>query len=132
MTNASPISAAPPPEAAATTGTELDPKQIAMLRGLRKGTLLPQLLRTYRDQFPLQLADMTDAADKGDVARLNGIAHSLKSASFSVGATRIGDLCTVLETAARRGDCSDGPTHCAAMAAAWDTLRLELEGYLPS
>ncbi len=109
---------------------ELDPQQIAMLRGLRKGALLPQLLRTYRDQLPQQLADMGAAATAGDIAALGGVAHSLKSASYSIGATRMGDLCAAIEAAARQGDNSAGPSQCAALAAAWERLRPELEGYL--
>jgi HPt (histidine-containing phosphotransfer) domain-containing protein len=109
---------------------ELDPQQIAMLRGLRKGALLPQLLRTYADQVPQQLAGMAAAAATGEVAALGGVAHSLKSASYSIGATRMGDLCAAIETAARQGDNTAGPSQCAALAAAWERLRPELEGYL--
>ncbi len=46
--SASPTALAHP----AAGAPELDPEQIAMLRGLRKGALLPQLLRTYCDQAP--------------------------------------------------------------------------------
>lgn len=116
------------PDAAAAP--ELDPQQVAMLRGLRKGALLPQLLRTYGDQVPQQLAGMAAAAAAGDVATLGGVAHSLKSASYSIGATRMGDLCAAIETAARQGDNSQGTSQCAALAAAWDRLQPELEGYL--
>jgi len=109
---------------------ELDPQQIAVLRGLRKGLLLPMLLRTFRDQLPQQLAAMTASAAEGDVARLGSIAHSLKSSSYSVGATRMADLCTAIEASARQGDGAEGPARCAALAAAWERLRPELEGYL--
>jgi HPt (histidine-containing phosphotransfer) domain-containing protein len=121
-----------PAHGVADTGAapELDAQQIAMLRGLRKGALLPLLLRTYRDQMPKQLADMTAAAAAADVATLGGIAHSLKSSSYSIGATRLGDLCAALETAARQGDNADGPRRCSELAAAWERLRPELEGYL--
>jgi HPt (histidine-containing phosphotransfer) domain-containing protein len=129
--NASHEAPQPAPGAAdAAAAPELDPQQIAMLSGLRKGELLPLLLRTYRDQLPQQLADMTAAAAAADVARLGGIAHSLKSSSYSIGATRMGDLCAALETAARRGDNADGPRRCTELAAAWERLRPELEGYL--
>jgi len=114
----------------AGTTPELDPQQIAMLRGLRKGALLPQLLRTYADQLPRQLADMATAAATGDIATLGGVAHSLKSASYSIGATRMGDLCAAIEAAARHGDNSAGPSNCAALAAAWERLRPEVEGCL--
>jgi HPt (histidine-containing phosphotransfer) domain-containing protein len=123
------LEAAPTANDAGAT-PELDPQQIAMLRGLRKGALLPQLLRTYGDQVPQQLSGMAAAAAAGDVAALGGVAHSLKSASYSIGATRMGDLCAAIEAAARQGDNSQGASQCAALAAAWERLRPELEGYL--
>jgi HPt (histidine-containing phosphotransfer) domain-containing protein len=122
------LQATPAPDAG--VAPELDPEQIAMLRGLRKGALLPQLLRTYRDQLPQQLSGMATAAAAGDVATLGGIAHSLKSSSYSIGATRMGDVSAAIETAARQGDNSEGPHRCAELAAAWERLRPELEGYL--
>ena len=96
------------PAAQAFDAPELDPEQIAMLRSLRKGALLPQLLRTYRDQAPQQFAAMHAALAAGDIAALGGVAHSLKSASYSIGAKRIGDLCAALEASARSGDGSMG------------------------
>jgi HPt (histidine-containing phosphotransfer) domain-containing protein len=130
------MNASPPGAQAAITARDagpapqLDPQQVAMLRGLRKGALLPQLLRTYSEQVPQQLAGMAAAAAAGDLASLGGVAHSLKSASYSIGATRMGDLCAAIETAARHGDNSQGPVRCAALSAAWDCLRPELEGHL--
>ncbi|MCC6172956.1 MAG: Hpt domain-containing protein [Gammaproteobacteria bacterium] len=111
---------------------ELDPEQIAMLRGLRKGALLPQLLRTYRDQAPQQLAAKDAAHAAGDVATLGGVAHSLKSASYSIGAKRIGDLCAAIETAVRRGEAGEATQHCGLLADAWARLQPELEGHLAS
>ncbi len=110
--------------------TELDPQQIAVLRGLRQGTLLPKLMQTYRDQVVTQLAAMAAAASTGDHAALGSVAHSLKSASYSLGARRMGDLCARIESAARSGATADGPRDCAALADAWELLRPELEGYL--
>ena len=111
---------------------QLDPEQIAMLRGLRKGALLPQLLRTYRDQLPQQLAGMNAAVAAGDLATLGGIAHSLKSASYSIGARRIGDICAAIEAASRQGDGSEAPQRCVMLAEAWDRVLPELEALLPA
>ena len=117
---------------AAGNGTpELDPEQIAMLRGLRKGALLPQLLRTYREQAPQQFAAMHAALAAGDIAALGGVAHSLKSASYSVGAKRIGDICAALETAARAGDGSEAPQRLVLLAEAWERVQPEMDALLP-
>ncbi|MCU0758274.1 MAG: Hpt domain-containing protein [Steroidobacteraceae bacterium] len=118
------------PAQVAAGPAELDPEQLAMLRGLRQGTLLPLLLRTYRDQMAQQLGAMNAAVAAGDVAALGGVAHSLKSASYSIGARRIGDLCAAIEAAARRGDASDAPRGCAQLAEAWERLQPEIEGHL--
>lgn len=109
---------------------ELDPGQIALLRGLRKGTLLPQLLRTYRDQVSQQLAAIDAALAAGDVATLGRVAHSFKSASHSVGARRVGDLCAAIELACRQGDASGARRHCGMLGDAWSRLQPELEDYL--
>jgi HPt (histidine-containing phosphotransfer) domain-containing protein len=113
-----------------TAPTELDPEQVAMLRGLRQGALLPLLLRTYRDQMAQQLGAMNAAVAAGDVAALGSVAHSLKSASYSIGARRIGDLCAALEAAARQGDAGGAPQRCVQLAEAWERLQPEIEGYL--
>ena len=109
---------------------ELDPEQIAMLRGLRKGVLLPLLLKTYRDQAPAQLAAIDAALGNGDVAAVGGVAHSLKSASYSIGAKRLGDLCAAIEAAARGGDATAVKAGCDGLAAAWALLQPEIEGHL--
>lgn len=109
---------------------ELDPEQIAMLRGLRKGALLPQLLRTYREQAPQQLAAIAAAQSAGDVAAAGSVAHSLKSASYSIGAKRLGDLCAAIEAAARGGDVAGVASGCSGLGAAWALLQPEIEGLL--
>jgi len=114
----------------AAAAPELDPEQIAMLRGLRKGTLLPTLLRTYREQVPQQLAAIDAALAAGDVAAVGGVAHSLKSASYSVGAKRLGDLCAAIEAAARGGDAAGVAGGCTGLAPAWALLQPEIEGHL--
>ncbi len=124
----SPLSIAPSSGAV----PELDPEQIAMLRGLRKGALLPQLLRTYKEQLPQQLAAIEAALAAGDVAAVGGVAHSLKSASYSIGAKRLGDLCAAIEAAARGGDAAAVGDGCGGLAGAWALLQPEIEGHLAS
>jgi HPt (histidine-containing phosphotransfer) domain-containing protein len=119
------------PAAQAFDAPELDPEQIAMLRSLRKGALLPQLLRTYREQAPQQFAAMHAALAAGDIAALGGVAHSLKSASYSIGAKRIGDLCAALEASARSGDGSEAPQRLVLLAEAWERVQPEMEALLP-
>lgn len=109
---------------------QLDPQQIALLRGLRKGTLLPQLLRTYRDQAVNQIEDLRTAAAQEDAEAVRFIAHTLKSASFSIGANGIGELCQQLETNARTKQLGSNATLCGELVERFTALLSEIEQYL--
>lgn len=109
---------------------QLDPQQIALLRSLRNGTLLPQLLRTYRDQAARQIEDLRMAAAKADVGAVRLIAHTLKSASFSIGATAIGELCEQLENNARSKQLDGNATLYGELIERFTALIAEMEPYL--
>ena len=113
----------------AGTGPQLDPQQIAMLRGLRNGTLLPQLLRAYREQADRLITEICRAAESGDLAVLRAIAHQLKSASFSVGATHVGRLCEQLEADAN-ANALPGTDLCLELQERFSLLKPELAEYL--
>jgi len=120
------------PLPAAATGfvAQLDPQQIALLVGLRNGTLLPQLLRTYREQATTQIADLRAATANEDADAMSRIAHTLKSASFSIGANAIGELCTQLENNARRHQLGCNTALCGELAERFMALLSEIEPYL--
>ena len=114
--------------AADTAASAFDAEQIEMLRSLRGGALLPQLLRTYREEGAKQIAALKAAAEKADHETLRGVAHSLKSGSYSVGANGVGDVCKALETAARMGTLEDsGRALVAQVASTYARLLPELE-----
>lgn len=108
--------------------SQFDAAQIAVLRSLRGGALLPQLLKVYRDEARQQLAKLAAAATAADLAALRSVSHTLKSSSFSVGAKRVGELCAALETGVRSQTLADGGTQLTAqIAAAYESLLPELE-----
>ncbi len=109
---------------------QLDPAQISMLRGLRNGALLPQLLRTYRDQSGALVTAIGTATANGDASALLFAAHTLKSASFSIGARRMGELCTSLEAAGRADDLSATALLCTELEKRFAALTTEIEQYL--
>jgi HPt (histidine-containing phosphotransfer) domain-containing protein len=109
---------------------QLDPQQILLLRGLRKGTLLPQLLRTYRAQATIQIEDLRAAAAREDAEAVRIIAHTLKSASFSVGANGIGELCAQLETNARTKQLGGNAALYGELVERFTALVSEMEQYL--
>jgi HPt (histidine-containing phosphotransfer) domain-containing protein len=78
-----------------------DTAQIERLRGLRQGTLLPQLLQAYRQQVVDLIQTMESAVAAADLPAVRSAAHTLKSASLSMGATAMGELCARIEAKAR-------------------------------
>ncbi len=109
----------------------IDLNQIAMLRGLRNGTVLPKLLRTYLDQLPTQLHDLRQAVDQRDASTISTIAHALKSASYAIGARLVGEACGVLETAARTNQLDNVPRMLLTLHEEVERARPCLEQYLP-
>ena len=109
---------------------ELDAERIALLRTLRKGALLPQLLRSLLDQTPGQLGAMDAAVAAGDIATLGMVAHTLKSSSQSIGANRFGELCAAVEAAARSNDGAAATRHWGLLADAWARVRGEVQAQL--
>ncbi|MEQ1580587.1 MAG: Hpt domain-containing protein [Steroidobacteraceae bacterium] len=115
---------------ALTPGTQLNPKQIDMLKGLRNGTLLPQLLCTYRDDAKVQIDKIRAAIGSNDLPVVVSSTHSLKSASFSIGADGIGALCAAMESAARGRALSNGPELASQLESLYSSLLPELEAFL--
>jgi HPt (histidine-containing phosphotransfer) domain-containing protein len=115
---------------ASLPGKQLNPKQIDMLKGLRNGALLPQLLRTYRDDAKVQIDKIRAAVAANDLPVVVSSTHSLKSASFSIGADGIGALCAAMESAARGGALPNGPELGSQLASLYSSLLPELESFL--
>jgi HPt (histidine-containing phosphotransfer) domain-containing protein len=80
---------------------QFDAAQIERLRGLRQGTLLPQLLQAYRQQAIDLIHTMESAVAAADLPAVRSAAHTLKSASMSMGATAMGELSARIEAKAR-------------------------------
>lgn len=106
---------------------QLDAERLALLRTLRGGALLPQLLRTYIHEAARQVAALHAAAASGDTRALASHAHGLKSASFNVGASEMGELCARMEGAGREGDLPRAARLVTALADAFARLLPELE-----
>jgi len=108
----------------------IDLNQIAMLRGLRNGTVLPKLLKTYLEHLPQQLHNLRQAVDLLHAKNIGTLAHSLKSSSYSIGARFVGDACTALETAARSGDLHGVTGMLVTLNAEVERVRPHLEQHL--
>jgi HPt (histidine-containing phosphotransfer) domain-containing protein len=77
-----------------------------------------------------QIAEIQMAVRQRDPQALAAAVHSLKSASFSVGAGRVGQLCAQLEAQARQPAPQISPELCAALEQCVAELLPELEQLL--
>jgi signal transduction histidine kinase/DNA-binding response OmpR family regulator/HPt (histidine-containing phosphotransfer) domain-containing protein len=102
---ADPVAASGPRDATGLPPA-LDPAVLGTLRALPSGEPAPfltVLLEQFAQDAPAHIAALWAAADAGDAAALERTAHTLRSASATVGALRLSALCDQLERLGRRG-----------------------------
>ena len=105
-----------------------------VLNGLREDLgdppTLRQVVTAFLDRTPLVVADLRDAAARGNQAALLAGAHSLKGTSATLGALALSDQCAELERLARTGRLEEVPARLDAIAEqaeiASRTLRREI------
>lgn len=112
--------------------TQLDPMQIRRLRSLFSNELLSELLSAYREQAAKQIMEIQWAVASADHPTVRIAAHTLKSASLSIGATYIGELCAQLESNAGKPAPADATAWCSELKAQYAALQPELDSYLIS
>ncbi len=88
--------------------------------------LAVDVLRAYLDDTPQRLADLRDAAERGETQRAKAIAHTVKGASANVGAEAVREAAADIEAAAAAGHPWDG----AELAARFQTVRMRMEAWL--
>lgn len=77
---------------------------IASLAAELGHTLLPDLLRQFAADSSRRVAEVLNAADRSDLPALERAAHALTGAAATVGAQRLADITTRLETCCRMGE----------------------------
>lgn len=83
----------------------LDRRVIASFRqGLPDGApdIAAMLIDQFLEEAALQGARLREATERGDGAALKAAAHNLKGSSMTMGAYRLGALCSVIEAQAGR------------------------------
>ena len=83
------------------TGSVLDNARLDQLR-LVGQRVLERAIKSYIEQVPQQLETMHEALITGNASSLANVAHSLKSASATLGALQISTKCAALEQAGRQ------------------------------
>jgi HPt (histidine-containing phosphotransfer) domain-containing protein len=76
------------------------------------------LVRTWRDETTVRLADLDAAVAAGDADGVSRVAHTLKSSSGALGATGLSALCAQIEVSLRAGESRDLAADAAALRTA--------------
>jgi CheY-like chemotaxis protein/HPt (histidine-containing phosphotransfer) domain-containing protein len=86
----------------------LDAAQLDDLRELATASgdmgILAGLVERYLDDAASQVAELNEAAGRGDSPAVESLAHGLKGSSATMGASGMASACWALEQAAARGD----------------------------
>jgi PAS domain S-box-containing protein len=93
------------------------------------GDGLRDVIDSYLEDAPSQIAELKDAFDQGQRDDLQRIAHSLKSSSGIFGAQQMVDLCRALEIGAREGGIA-GKDPVSGIAEAYQKVRDVLNLYV--
>ncbi|MFO1273998.1 MAG: response regulator [Rubrivivax sp.] len=102
---AEPAAPAPAPAREVPEGEPLlDPAALANIRSLDEdGAVLAEVIQMYLDEAPGHLRGLHAALESANPGELGRIAHAFKSASFNVGAKRLGETCKRLERLGKAG-----------------------------
>ncbi|MEW9920260.1 Hpt domain-containing protein [Marimonas sp. MJW-29] len=95
----------------------LDHEVLDELRETTGDDFLSELVTTFLDEAPAMIADLKDAANKGDADRFRRAAHSIKSNASSFGATALAELARSMELGDLAEDAAKGGSPLAALAA---------------
>lgn len=114
---------------ARATGTDentllLDPNALRSLADLLEGDrdAVREIVDAFVEEVPQRLADLRAGSGGKDAARVGRAAHTLKSNALTFGATRLGQLCLELETAARAEDLTRAPGLAGQIEAEWSRV----------
>lgn len=91
---------APPSTGAAEPGTVIDPRALDSIRALQHPggpDLVQRVTSIYLVDAPKLLRELGEAIGRSDGSGVRNVAHSLKSSSASVGASRLAELCREME-----------------------------------
>lgn len=90
--------------------------------------LLAELVSMFLNIVPDQVEELGDAVGAGDTLRIRRIAHNIKGSAAALGAVRIQQSATLLETCARENDLADATTLIRSIAEQIDRLEHEFRG----
>lgn len=95
----------------------IDHQAFEELRETTGDEFLCELLTTFLDEAPRMIADLRDAAEKGDADRFRRAAHSIKSNAITFGATALAEQAREMELDGLAGEAPAGGTAMEALEA---------------
>jgi HPt (histidine-containing phosphotransfer) domain-containing protein len=108
------------------------PDALARLREWGGDALLSRMIELLLELAPQRLEALTEGERSGDMATVEGTAHSLKSSAGNLGALRLQREAEQLELAARRGDEARVHRLVSDIQDSWVRTELELKRVHPS
>lgn len=123
---ANPVAAEPVP-ARADAPLEFDPAALAQLRLLDptgQGGLLRRVLQAFEASSVRLLEQLRQARVEGDRPTMRLVAHTLKSSSAIIGASRLSHVCAAAEATVHGGEPALDPCLDALQIALHETLRV--------
>jgi HPt (histidine-containing phosphotransfer) domain-containing protein len=91
-----------------------------------------RLLAKYISKAQDEITAITVASTQQDIAAIANLAHTLKSASRSIGAIQLGELCEKIEHAGRQGDAAETIKLCQQLEGLFHTTRQHIQLHLES
>ena len=88
--------------------------------------VLDRVIQAYLNSAPALIGALREAVTIGDVEGLHNAAHSLKSTSATLGATRLASLCSDLEKLARKNSTEEAKDRCSDLEAEFERVKLTL------
>jgi HPt (histidine-containing phosphotransfer) domain-containing protein len=94
--------------------------------------ILAQIINVYLGDAPKLIANIQAALAAKDIATMTRHAHSLKSASLSVGASRVGEIASSIESGGRKNNVDDCPALLMALSAEYSAAKQLLQAEIPA
>ena len=85
-----------------------------------------RVVRSFLNDFPLQLAALSDAVDRADAEGARNAAHSIKGAASNASANRVSQLAAQLEYLSSDGDLSGVAASLQELASRFETSQPEM------
>lgn len=109
--------------------TVFDPSVLGQFVG-EDGAIISDFLQEYIISADTIGSSISEAIDKKDWQRVGELAHRLKSSSLTVGALRLGELCSSLETACNEAEFGRAISLAATFSENWTCTMTQIRRHI--